>query len=324
MNGSLIALAELVALAYLTFALGLSATCAGLYPRVRQRLEQWAPADRANWVLAFCTAPAAGALVLTTLCFLPSLGAGWWHLVDHCTVHGSGHPHLCFAHLPKSAGTLVGTGALALLFVVFAALAVEVLRLNRLRHRLQPVIGEGGAGSVIDSPQPLAATIGILRPRVVVSSALRRHLPGELLAAVLEHEQAHVRRRDPLRRMLAHLGSVFHLPKTRQRLLRDLQLACEQACDEQASDRSGDRLLVARALLRVERLLARGRVKLPALAFGFGSAGIISRVEALAGDPIRRAPLWLPAVLCAFLVALVVAADSIHHTTETLLGLVTR
>lgn len=324
MNGSVLALSELLALAYLIFALGISVTCAGLYPLSRRRLSRWAPADRANWLLAFCIAPAGGALLLAALCLLPSLDVPSWSLVDHCAAHGSGHPHLCFAHLPKSAGTVPGTAALLTLAGLCAALALDLHRAVRLRNRLQSMIDPGGTGPGFESLQPLAATIGILRPRVFVSSVLRKQLSAEELAVVLRHEEAHVRRRDPLRRVLARLGCVLHLPATRRQLLMDLQLACEQACDEQTANRTGDRLLVARTLITVERLMAKTQVVLPAFAPAFGEAGITARVGALASDPVPAAPLWIPAAAFGVLATLIAAADDIHHTTETVLGLVAR
>lgn len=324
MNGSLLALSELVALAYVTFALGISAACAGLYPLVRDRLDSWAPADRAAWIFVFCTAPAAGALLLTALCLLPSFDGLMRHLADHCSAHGSDHPHLCLAHLPESAGTLAGLASLGVLGLLLVAAVGDLIHTARLGRQLQAMLRHDDRNCEIGSSQPLAVTIGILRPRVVISSALRRNLPEELFAAVVDHENAHVRRRDPLLRTLARLGAFLHVPGMRRRMLRDLHLACEQACDEHAAEHSGDRLLVARALITVERLLARSKATLPVSVIGFGGAGITARVNALVKDPGPRTRMWLPVASIGLLILLVATADRIHHMTETLLGLVTR
>ena len=53
---------------------------------------------------------------------------------------------------------------------------------------------------------------GVLRPRVVVSRDLLRAVDTESMAAIVAHERAHSRRRDPLRRLLASLLLAFHLP----------------------------------------------------------------------------------------------------------------
>ncbi|WP_017620496.1 M48 family metalloprotease, partial [Nocardiopsis gilva] len=59
---------------------------------------------------------------------------------------------------------------------------------------------------VVDEPRPYAFTFGMLRPRVAVSRSLLDNLePGEV-AAVLAHEAAHVRGRDPLKTLLARLA----------------------------------------------------------------------------------------------------------------------
>jgi Zn-dependent protease with chaperone function len=323
-SGSLLALGELVALAYVSFALVISLSVAVVYPLVRDRLGSLAPEDRSNWLLGLSLAPTVGAFLMTVACLLPSVEGLGWHLVDHCFAHGNDHPHLCMAHLPMVAGTVAGIAALVVLAALSLSAIGDLARTIRLSRRLRSVIESTGSGREIDSAQPLAATIGILRPKVMLSKALRRSLPDDLIAAIERHEEAHVRRRDPLVRTVARLAAVFHLPGTRRRVLGDLQLACEQACDEYAAREVGDRLTVASALLAMERLLASNRVPLPSAVAGFGGASIAARVNALTENPISRARVWLPATLAGVLTLLVVTADTIHHTTETLLGLFTR
>ena len=80
-------------------------------------------------------------------------------------------------------------------------------------------------------------------------------LSPDHLRAVLEHERAHLRRQDPLWRLVAALLASAHVSAVRRTLLDDLELASEHACDEEAGARIGSRVLVAQALLAVERLL---------------------------------------------------------------------
>lgn len=325
MNGSLLGLGELVALACVSFALVISVAVAVAYPHARHRIGSLAPEDRPGWILALCLAPAGGAFLITLVCLLPSLAGLGWHLTDHCYAHGSGHPHLCVTHLPSAGGGVLGIAALFVVAALVLAAIAHLVRTARLSRQLRSVIDDSGGGTTtIVSSHPLAATIGILRPKVVLSSALRRSLRDDLVAAIEHHEQAHVRRRDPLVRTVARLAAVFHFPGTRRRLLCDLQLACEQACDEYAAREIGNRLTVARALLAVERLLASNRLPLPGFVAGFGSTGIAARVNALTEEPVERSRLWLSATLAGVLILLVAKADGIHHTTETLLGFVTR
>ena len=330
MNGSFLGLLELVALAYLLVALGISAASAMLYPFLRERLHRVSPADRASWLVALCATPAAGALLLTGLCLLPSAGISWWPAVDHCPDHHqTGHPHLCLAHLPETAGSVAGLVGMAALVLLLAALTTEAIRTAALGRRLKKIAAGNSEGldegvGEIESALPMAATVGVFRPRVLVSSRLRESIPKELLAVVCEHEQAHVRRRDPLRKAAAKLFSLLHVPWVRRQMLDDLGLACEQACDEEAAQRSGDRLLVARALLAVERLFSKHQLMLPDAVSAFGGNGIGARVESLVGDAVPRARASARALLPGLLLFLIAMTDRVHHTTETLLGLVTR
>jgi hypothetical protein len=58
----------------------------------------------------------------------------------------------------------------------------------------------------------VAATIGLLRPRIIISRQLISVLDQRALAAALEHERAHARHRDPLRLWLAQLGTDLFWP----------------------------------------------------------------------------------------------------------------
>jgi Zn-dependent protease with chaperone function len=167
---------------------------------------------------------------------------------------------------------------------------------------------------------PLALTVGAFRPRVVVSEGLVRALAPDALAAVLAHERAHVRRRDALRAWLAGALSRLHLPRIRRELLAALALASERACDEAAAEATGDRLLVAEAILAVERLAPRAPAA--ALAASFGASAVPARVEGLLGD---LAPPSEPRLVRLYAAAAVASAipltEPLHHGVEHLLRL---
>lgn len=82
-----------------------------------------------------------------------------------------------------------------------------------------------------DSPTP-AFTIGWWRPTIYVAEDASLLFEPEQLAAVLEHEQAHVRRRDPLRLSLLRFLScmLYWLPLVR-RLAADLADEVELRAD---------------------------------------------------------------------------------------------
>lgn len=124
---------------------------------------------------------------------------------------------------------------------------------------------------------------GLLRPRVYVTAAAADALtPGEL-DAVLSHEAAHARRRDPLRRLLAAAAAdaLFYLPLARWWSHRQAETA-ELRADQAAVGYAG-RPAVAGALLAVQD--SGG----PVAAAGYGGSADI-RVAQLLGDdlPARR------------------------------------
>lgn len=87
------------------------------------------------------------------------------------------------------------------------------------------------------APQTIrtAATMGLLSPRVVVSPEFRAKLGEAELSAAIAHEEAHVRRRDPLRIWLAQILTDLQwpVPGARERL-SDWITALEIARDDEA------------------------------------------------------------------------------------------
>jgi beta-lactamase regulating signal transducer with metallopeptidase domain len=99
---------------------------------------------------------------------------------------------------------------------------------------------------------PVVAVIGMLRPRLVVDVGVLDACSSDELAAILAHEQGHLRRQDNLRRTLL---SAVPGPWGVGDLSRAWREATEEAADDLASDGARDRRLhLASALLRVTRL----------------------------------------------------------------------
>lgn len=103
---------------------------------------------------------------------------------------------------------------------------------------------------VVDGLPVPAFTAGWLWPRVFIARTIPRHLSPQELAAVLAHEYAHARRRDPARlSVLRFMGCLlFWLPALR-RLAADVADEAEIAADDEAGRRSP--LVLASAILRV-------------------------------------------------------------------------
>lgn len=82
---------------------------------------------------------------------------------------------------------------------------------------------------------PPLATVGLVRPRVVVTGELRGALDPAALAAALAHERVHVRHRDPLRIWLAQIATDLQWPSPSARRRFEHWLgALELARDEEA------------------------------------------------------------------------------------------
>jgi Zn-dependent protease with chaperone function len=123
---------------------------------------------------------------------------------------------------------------------------------------------------------------GLLRPRVYATAAVAGLAPAEL-DAVLAHEAAHARRRDPLRRLLARAAAdtMFWLPLVRWWSGRQAEGA-ELRADQAALGYAGRRAVAS-------ALLAAGEAGAPAAAAGYGGV-TAARVAQLLGDdlPARR------------------------------------
>jgi beta-lactamase regulating signal transducer with metallopeptidase domain len=175
---------------------------------------------------------------------------------------------------------------------------------------------------VVRSALPFSAVIGLFSQRIVLSTALAHALPAPLMRVVLAHERTHLLRHDSFWQLAAAFVSLGHFPSLRRHLLADLALAAEQACDERAADLSGDRLTVASTILFVERLFAN-RPSLIASAPAFGGSDVAARVDALL-HPVIEPPVWMlrgVGVAIALLIAALTPSATLHHWTETLLGL---
>lgn len=292
----------------------LSALSGSVYAAAKTWLPQ-GPEQRSAVLLFVCAGPLLISVALAVMVFAPAMEG---RLVQtHC--------HLdCASHAPAIVDT-----AMAWCFMVLATLLAGralfhlcrgVLRVRRLNQNLHVLAPEArGNFRLIASSETLAFSAGLFRPTVFVSHGLMQHISGAELEAVVQHEQAHGRRRDNLRNWLATLGTCLFPAFVRKELLQDLRMAEEQCCDIAAARALRDPLLIAHTLVKVQKLARQsghsGRCD-------FIGSNIEARVHALLHPAREPAPPGvLPVMLLAGSVGLVIlATDPLHHIVETMLA----
>ncbi len=301
---------------------GLSVVVLGLLPGVA-RLPLNA-ARRSELVVALAVVPAVVAFLLVVAVVAPSLLHVAGVLRDHCNIHDH-HPHLCAVHYPDTPAFLVGLGGLllglTLLRALFLARAKGAARrcvrdLEALTHP-EP----GSDLRVVPSDRPLCFAVGLWRPRVFMSQGLMDRLPKPMVAILLAHERAHLRRRDPLLLSLLPWSGLLGLPGSQAAVLAAFRAAAEDACDAAAA-RSFGALNVASSLVATARLVGRAP---PMGALGFGDGDVERRVLRLLDGgsedvPTRVLPLGVGLVLVSVSVC-VLLHQELHHGVETLLHL---
>ena len=135
---------------------------------------------------------------------------------------------------------------------------------------------------------PAMTAAGIVRPRVLLSSAAEFVLNDNELQTALNHEVAHVRRRDNLKKLLLRFVAFPGMGGLEGAWLE----ATEMAADDAAVSNAGDALDLAAALIKLSRL---GPVEPPAdltaALVHSGAAVMNARVERLiAWCDERRVP----------------------------------
>jgi hypothetical protein len=130
---------------------------------------------------------------------------------------------------------------------------------------------------LVESQRPKAFCAGYLRPRIYLSRGALEQLSEAELGAVLAHERLHVRRRDPVRLLVARAlaDALFFIPVLRRTAER-YEVLGELAADEEAVTLAANRGALASALLKFDE-----GANEPAPVVGIAP----ERVDHLVGDP---------------------------------------
>ncbi len=130
--------------------------------------------------------------------------------------------------------------------------------------------------------RPLALTVGLSRPTILISSWMVENLDHHELEAVLCHELGHVARYDYLVIWLATVlrDAFWYLPAS-WAAYRQLQHEKELACDELAVGVTGRPLTLASALAKVWQCAPSGPMLQPTQPLVGAGGSIESRIERL-------------------------------------------
>ena len=179
--------------------------------------------------------------------------------------------------------------AVVLTLVLFYGLIssfVQVVRVRRRHHDLLELVASDHpdvpGARVVDHPAAAAYCLpGILRSQVVISAGALAVLDDRELAAVLAHEQAHLRQRHDLVLLpFSSLKRAFPRVRLVRTYYETVALLIEMCADDQASRKSSAREL-ATALLRFG---AAGPAPVPAGAMAVvvdSPGGVMHRVNRL-------------------------------------------
>lgn len=283
-----------------------------LFPVVTAGFRRWPTVARLAPVVA--ALPLIAGLTVAVAGLLP----GDPHLDQvigcHCAHSMPGWLHLCPVHPGNAAG------------LVPAALVVVGLllpgRIRAWREWLSAPRGQGGDEPVVmDLPVRSALVVGWQRPSVLVDRTLWEALGEDERNAVLAHERAHLKRRDPL--VLAMLmGLVSITPRPLGRALVRAWLDRAELCADALAAEDVGALTLAETLVRCARLGARHTSFAPAWTGG----SLERRVEHLIGPEPRASAagdLGLAdlGAFGALAAAAVLALPWLHHQVEHLLNL---
>ena len=292
--------------AFFLSSVATSAAAAILSPALFGRDRAWTSREAAALAL-FRLLPACSALALT-LCVL---GPGY------------------FAHEQRGGPEESGYGLLLLALGGVCVIGASIARLVRAWRRTAVIRRQwlaagqavaiphaGMPAYVLDLPFPLVAVLGFARPRLFVSTTVLDACSPAELRAIVEHERAHVRRRDNAVRLLMEtapdLLALTCVPAA-------VAGAWHQAVEHRADDAASRRLDLASALVKVARLASgtatMPAVELPASALYRGESRdlIESRVRRLVSSRVADArPGWTAGLACAAVtIGAVVAAAAV-------------
>ena len=207
------------------------------------------------------------------------------------------------------------TWSIAAVGVYLVVVAVMLLRLGagwltarRLALLATPIELPGGLRASESNLLASPMTIGIARPRIVLPVSWRTW-PEQTRGAVLAHEAAHVRRRDPLVSFVARVNRcLFWFNPLSWWLERTLTANAEHACDEAGVRAVGESRGYADVLLEMAASARRHHGRVNWQGVGVAGEGLLGRRidRILSGESFGAVPRWRKAGIAVACAAVIV------------------
>lgn len=192
---------------------------------------------------------------------------------------------------------------------------VSLQRFPQLKSAIEKSLGTIKDVVLVRSPVPICFVKGFLSPRIILSTQMGKGLTPEELESVLLHEASHLKRRDPLRRLVAELVQdfLFFIPFVRivGSKFRDSQ---EITADRYAASVTGRPVDLARAIVKVASNIQAN------LAVPFSSQETLdTRVHRLVGLPEKpkgRLRIFSAVLSLALMIAVYLSPLAIGYAAE--------
>lgn len=172
----------------------------------------------------------------------------------------------------------------------------------------------------IELPNPSAFTAGFINKRCFVTSGMLNEMTKEQVQVIVEHEKAHAKMNDPLKKWIFGILADFFIPVVARRLKLHMMLAMEQAADNAVVNQELPSTLVASTLVKVARLNAQYLpLKHNELVVNFGADVLEQRVHFLLGKlSLKPANKIVALILVGLIfVGCLSSIDAMHHLIET-------
>jgi Zn-dependent protease with chaperone function len=172
---------------------------------------------------------------------------------------------------------------------------------------------------VIRPSQPVVAVVGAFRPQLFVASRVLRNCSRSEMAAIIAHEAAHVRARDPLLGLLfAFTPGTIYVRTLADELQSHWRDAAEESADQRAGEAVGH-LELAAALTKIARMMVPTSPAVPTIQL-ISKADVARRVRRLVDGrfPAETSRSWWP-TLTLMLMTLIAQTPAVAMRLHALL-----